>query len=232
MKDDETEFLSQKQKKIRKQLLASLRILKKFNAMTIEKIQQLNDKKRSLLDFHLVEYEECMVKAIQARLHIHPRIKRDPLYKLFINFIRTNHALGNWDLFRKMRGLEVGIKRPYNREQAEFLNAVYGVIDELLWGGEKPCCDLEVCKIETSAQSGQSFMENAIQRARLSRIFDPENPPPQPREEPITISEIHRELVRRGRVKSGLQPFTRRLERLDPHFRHRKKRRKKRKTKN
>jgi hypothetical protein len=129
-----------------------------------------------------------------------------------------------------LRGLKVGVKRPYNREQAEFLNAVYGVIEELLWGCKEPISDLGVGSNEASREPGESFIENALQKTRLSRVFDPENPPPQPREEPISISEVHQELIRRGLVESKLQPFTRRLERLDPHFRSRKKRRKKRKV--
>lgn len=230
MKKNESDLLSPEQKKILKHLLAVLKILKRFNGRTIEEMQQLTEKERSFFDFHREEYEEFMLKAIRAHLHIHPRIKRGPLSKLFTHFIRTHRALGNWDLFRKVRGLEVGIKRPYNREQAEFLNAVYGVIEELLWGCGEPGFDLEVGSNEASVEPAESFMENALQRARLSRVFDPENPPPQPREEPISISEVHQELIRRGLVESKLQPFTRRLERLDPHFRSRKKRRKKRKV--
>jgi hypothetical protein len=230
MKKDESDLLSPEQKKILKHLLAELKILKRFNGRTIEEIQQLTEKERSFFDFHQEEYKEVMLKAIRARLHVHPRIERGRLSKLFANFIDTHRALGDWDLFRKLRSLKVSVKRPYNREQAEFLNAVYGVIEELQWGCKEPSSGLEAGSNEASMESGENFMENALQRARLSRVFDPENPPPKPREEPISISEVHQELIRRGIVKSTLQSFTRRLERLDPHFRSRKKRRKKRKV--
>jgi hypothetical protein len=230
MKADQADLLTPKQKKILNLLLAERRILKRFNGRTLEEMQHLNEKEQYILDIYEHDYKELMLKAIRVGLHTHPRIKRSPLSKLFTNFIRTHHALGNWDLFRKLRGLKVGVKRPYNREQAEFLNAVYGVIEELLWGCKEPISDLGVGSNEASREPGESFIENALQKTRLSRVFDPENPPPQPREEPISISEVHQELIRRGLVESKLQPFTRRLERLDPHFRSRKKRRKKRKV--
>jgi len=227
MKKDDKGALSPKQKKILKRLLAELRILKRFDGRTFEEMQRLVRKEEDIFVYHREDYEETMLKAIRAGLATHPRIiRRGPLKRLFWEYIRTHRLLGNWKLLRKVRGLEVGVKRPHTREQAEFLNAVYDVINELRWGGRKPEVFLEAGGNEVSSKPGRSIIEDALQGARQSRVFEPENPPPQPREKPVSISEIHRELTRKGIVKSKLQPFIRRLERLDPHFRSRKKRKK------
>ena len=190
--------------------------MRSFQGRTYEEMQQLNEDEQYKIDVYGSIYFEELMRAIRAGIHNHPRI-RGPLRRFFFEFIHTHRVLGNWELLRKARGFEVGVKRPRTEEQVDFLNAVNDVIDELRWGGKKPEISLEDDDNEVASQFGQSVLEIAFQRARRSRVFNPENPPPQPREKPISISEVHRELTRKGVVKSKLQPFRRRLERLNPN---------------
>lgn len=195
--------LSARERKILEEFKDNFEIIKEYDGYTFEEIKGF--KEDPAINEIFNDYKKALFKAIRANLHNHPLVPT-AVKSVLLEWIYTRRRLGKKKLLRKVkRGLEVGIKCFLTIEQVEFMNAVR---EMRLW--EK--------KIETSPDidvNNASTLEEIFKEIRLTRIYDPDNPPHQSRK-PRPWTEIHRKSVNRGIAKTSRQVFLRKIRRLSP----------------
>jgi hypothetical protein len=212
--------LSPKKRKIIENFNDILEIAKEYDGYTFEEIERFKDD--PAINEIFSDYQKVLFKAIRADLHNHPivaisnpsliftwRGTSSPLIELLrvksilLDWIITHRRLGDKKLLRKVkRGLEVGVNRPLNERKVELKNAV----EELR---------LRKKEVETppDMDDNTSTLGDILQQIRLK--YDPNNPPSQSIE-PKFWTEVHRNLVKRGIVKTSRQVFLREIQRISP----------------
>ena len=193
--------LTPRQRNILQKLEDYLDIINEYNGYAFKEID--NFRKDPGINEIFTDYQNVLFKSIRANLHNHPLVTTE-IRELLLEWKRTHEKLGKKDFLRKvMRGLEVGVKRPLSKEEAELKVAV----EELrLRIDAEPAFEMDDSNIIT--------FEDILQEIRSHRKFDPDNPPPIQSVRSWTL--VHRILVKRGMVNSTRQVFLRKARRLCP----------------
>lgn len=199
---NKADALTPRYQKILDDYMDNLQVIREYNGFTVEEIERLEEEDQ---DNIFSDYQTALFKAIGANLHNHPLVPTE-VKAVLSEWIITHRGLGNKKLLRKAkRGLEVDVKRPLAMEQVKLINAVREQ-------------RLREKKIETPPDmddNNASTLSEILQIIRLTRIYDPDNPPSQSRK-PRPWTEVHRNLVERGIVKTARQVFLRKIQRISP----------------